>query len=655
VAGGLFNKGTRGGVSYSTLDRLINGGRATVRQLRTTKPEQRPQHVVDAADLEEPEPEDDQLAPVERVDDGFESPNRPPGDPGAMPQHAPGAMPAPNAFGKDATQSQVEAEWARVADPVHGFEFFCRKYVYINNQQHGYVHFKLYDYQKRAAKLLQNEKFVITRKFRQAGMSLLTGVYCLWYSLCNPRMQCMIISIGQRESSKYLQENVREIYEALPRFLRGGLDDKRRPIPYARTKAPKDSATEIRLPNNSKIRSIPSGKAGGRSFSTKLLVIDEAAFIERIEDIWGGIYSTISNTNGSVFVVSTVNGVGGVGGWYYQTYQGAVAGENSFSVASMDYTEHPDYNNPDWVQKTRSNIGERRWRQEVLGEFLASGNTFIDADKIAELETIIKAEPEPPRSELGGKLLVWKDYVPGHHYAIGADCATRGGLDFSTAQVVDTDAGEQVAEYRGKLAEDEFAKILAQLGYRYGTALIVPEMNAKAGGAVTTSLANVERYKRLYRQENGDVGWNTTVRTRDLLISQFEASFYAQEWKIHSLRLIEELKTFIVTKTGKVEHDHHSHDDLLFAFFIATTAEVTRKASKSVPRQPQSFTQVREETQDGIVVTTRPVYSDADQKENLKKARAEIIAGTEIGEQKDRYDSINELAGEDVLAWLLKK
>lgn len=599
--------------------------------------------------------------------------------PGQIEQHKPKARMAPGAdsierVGKQDNRTvyqKVCDEWTKVADPATGFEYFCSKYVYINNQKHGYVNFKLYGYQKRLVKSIQNHKYVITRKFRQAGASLLTGVYCLWYSLTHPRKQAMIVSIGLRESSKYLQENVREIYEAMPKWLKGGLKQdpyiydsadantrkevaidhsKIEPIKWKRQKAPKDAATEMMFPNLSKIRSVPTGKAGGRGFSTKLLVIDEAAFIEGIREFYVGAYPTINNTGGSVFVVSTVNGVGGIGGWYYETYKKAEAGENKFQIAHMEYTEHPDYNDPEWVEDTKANLGDRGWRQEVLGEFLASGNTYIDGDRLNELgECCI----DPIRKEYGNRLWVWEDPVPGHHYGLSADCATKGGLDYSAFHVIDYDTGNQVAEYRHKLPEDDYAKVLAEVGYRYGTALITPELNAKAGGAVTTELNKIQRYKRLYRQKNGEVGWNTTVRTRDTMLSYLESSIESGEYTIRSSRLVDELKTFIVTDKGKVEADSGCHDDVVMSWTIGLCPEVVRAAMRQRPVIPINVTTSEADTTEGFSGTVKPVYSDADEKRVAKAKREGLVDHISAGAQMKAMSEINDQAGEDVLSWLL--
>lgn len=615
------------------------------------------------------------------LEDGEEvecvSPNTPPGAEDGIKQVSPQAKPAPSAPSFENTTSKtvydrVCAEWAKIADPVTGFAYFCEKYVFINNQRHGYVHFKLYGYQERTVDLLRQNKFVITKKFRQAGMSLLTGVYCLWYSLVNPRMQCLIVSIGQRESTKYLNENVKEIYDALPQWVKGGLDNKGKPIKWMKRKAAKDSATEFWLPNRSKIRSIPSGKATGRGFSTKILVIDEAAFIENIEAIWTGIYPTLANTDGKVFVVSTVNGVGGTGGWYYRTYRDAMEGNNDFVVAEMNYKEHPDYCDPVWESQMFRQLGQRKWDQEVIGKFLAAGNTYITAEHIEKMESTIEkamklakeAGEQWPKLELGGKLQIWKEFVgetklpdgttkPAHHYSIGGDCATGGGLDNSCASVWDVDTGEQVAEYRGKIPEDQFAAILAALGYRYGTAVIAVELNSTAGGAVLMSLQKVQKYKRLYSGEDGKVGWNTNVRTRNLMIADLESSLYNEDFKWRSLRFTDELKTFIVTKTGKIEHDLNCHDDTIFASMIATAADVIRAARRATPKQPESVLLVEDADQPDQIIS-KPIYSAAVDAAEQRKKRESLLTGTKHAQFLEKMADINEAAGEDVLSWLLK-
>ena len=60
----------------------------------------------------------------------------------------------------------------------------------------------------------------------------------------------------------------------------------------------------------------------------RLLVIDEAAHIDGLDELWTGLYPTIS-TGGRCIAISTPNGVGD---WFHETYVGAESNENEFST-----------------------------------------------------------------------------------------------------------------------------------------------------------------------------------------------------------------------------------------------------------------------------------------------------------------------------------
>ena len=80
-----------------------------------------------------------------------------------------------------------------------------------------------------------------------------------------------------------------------------------------------------------------SGDAG-RSEALSLLVIDEAAHIEGMDDLWTGLYSTLS-TGGGCIALSTPCGVGN---WFHKTYIEAESGQNDFFPTRLNCDVHPD-------------------------------------------------------------------------------------------------------------------------------------------------------------------------------------------------------------------------------------------------------------------------------------------------------------------------
>jgi phage FluMu gp28-like protein len=75
------------------------------------------------------------------------------------------------------------------------------------------------------------------------------------------------------------------------------------------------------------------------------LIIDEAAFIEKMDDHWKAMYPTLS-TGGNCIAISTVNGIGN---WYEETYTKAqdkkkgITKADGNSLASLQLEERSYY------------------------------------------------------------------------------------------------------------------------------------------------------------------------------------------------------------------------------------------------------------------------------------------------------------------------
>ena len=72
----------------------------------------------------------------------------------------------------------------------------------------------------------------------------------------------------------------------------------------------------------------------GRSEALSLLVFDEAAFIDKIEDIWVSAQSTLS-TGGNAIILSTPNGVGN---FFHKTWVGAEEEQNGFNTIRLHWS-----------------------------------------------------------------------------------------------------------------------------------------------------------------------------------------------------------------------------------------------------------------------------------------------------------------------------
>lgn len=183
---------------------------------------------------------------------------------------------------------------AKVGKDVFFFSTFC----YVVNPVTGMVKFDLYPYQKSVLYQFLKERFNIILKFRQAGITELIAMYCLWLTMYHPNKKVNIISIKDTVAKKVLKK-IKFMYKNLPWYLQT-------PITNGRF-GEYGSASTIEFSNGSIIESIPTSDQAGRSESLSLLVIDEAAIVRWASTIWASAFPTLS-TGGSAIVNSCITG-----------------------------------------------------------------------------------------------------------------------------------------------------------------------------------------------------------------------------------------------------------------------------------------------------------------------------------------------------------
>lgn len=175
---------------------------------------------------------------------------------------------------------------AKVPNDVFLFSLFC----YVIHPVRGKVRFELYPYQKSVLYQFVKERFNILLKFRQAGITELISMYCLWLAMYHPNRKINIISIKDTTAKKVLKK-IKFMYKNLPWYLQT-------PIINGRAKE-FGSASMIEFDNGSFIESIPTSSEAGRSESLSLLVIDEAAIVRWAAQIWAAAFPTLSCSIGS--------------------------------------------------------------------------------------------------------------------------------------------------------------------------------------------------------------------------------------------------------------------------------------------------------------------------------------------------------------------
>jgi hypothetical protein len=476
----------------------------------------------------------------------------------------------------------IREEYIKCAkDPI----YFMKKYVKIQHPTRGTLPFITYPFQDKALENFVHHNQNIILKSRQMGITTLVAGYSIWLMTFHNDKQILCLSITQ-ETSKAIVTKVRFANDNLPSWLK---------VP---------AVEDNRLKNGSEIKAASSAGTSGRSSALSLLVVDEAAFIDNIEEIWLSSQYTLS-TGGKAIILSTPNGVGN---WFHKMWTESEEGLNSMNRISLPWHLHPERDQK-WRDEQTKLSGERGAAQECDCEFSTSGNTVIE---IPILEWYSKNQVTEPIEKRGMDRGYWIFKYPeaGKSYMVSADVARGDASDYSAAQILDIETMEQVAEYKGKLPTKEYARALITMATEYNNALLVIE-NANVGWAViqevldnsypnlfysSSDLQYVDVENQMTNKINAQEkkmtpGFTTSNKSKPLLISKLESYFRNKEVIIHSKRLVEELQVFI-WKSGAVSSKAEAmdgyNDDLVMSLgiglWIRDVALRLRKDSETITR-----------------------------------------------------------------------
>jgi hypothetical protein len=454
-------------------------------------------------------------------------------------------------------KKEILAEVIKCGKDPH---YFIDNYAKITHPQRGLIPFHTYNFQSNLLKDFKDYRFNIILKARQLGISTVTAAYVVWLMLFHREKNVLVIAT-KFSTAANLVKKVKSILKSLPPWIR-----------IANVSI--DNRASFELTNGSQIKASSTSGDAGRSEALSLLVVDEAAHVEGLGDLWMGLYPTLS-TGGRCIALSTPNGVGN---WFHKVYTEAEEGTNDFKHTKLLWDVHPD-RDKEWFDKETKNMSRREIAQELECNFNMSGETVFHTDDMSHIWTMV-AEPKY-RTGFDRNLWIWEEYAAGANYFVSADVARGDGRDHSVFHVFKTSTMEIVAEYQGKCTPDIFARVLSEIGREYGDCMLVVENNS-VGFAVLDKLSDLEypniycsiksthEYVDQYEAEykpNAILGFTTSNKTRPLIISKMEEFVRNKLINIRSLRLFNEMKTFI-WNNGKAQAMRSYNDDLVMACAI---------------------------------------------------------------------------------------
>ena len=454
----------------------------------------------------------------------------------------------------------IRQEYLKCAkDPVH----FMKKYCYIQHPQRGRIQFNLYPFQEKVLKLVRDNPYSIILKSRQLGISTLTAGFSLWMMLFHKDRNILCIATKQ-ETAKNMVTKVKFMYENLPSWLK--------------VESAENNKLNLRLINGSQIKATSASSDAGRSEAVSLLLIDEAAFIDNIGEIWASAQQTLA-TGGGCIALSTPYGTGN---GFHQTWTRAESKENEFLPIRLPWDVHPERNQA-WRDRQDELLGDPRLAaQECDCDFSTSGDIVFYPEYIEFYEKTHAKDPLERRG-VDQNLWVWESPDYTRDYMVVADVSRGDGKDYSAFHVIDVESCVQVAEYKGQLGTKEYGHLLVGIASEYNEALLVIE-NANIGWA-TIQVCIDRAYPNLYYSQRGETnvnsyfdryqdhskmvpGFTMSSKTRPMVIGKFQEYIGDKGVTLQSKRLIEEMKTFI-WRNGRPEAQTGYNDDLVMSFGIA--------------------------------------------------------------------------------------
>ena len=181
--------------------------------------------------------------------------------------------------------------------------------------------------------------------------------------------------LERRGVDQNMVTKVKFMYENLPSWLKVDYEE--------------NNKLTLRLANGSQIKATSASSDAGRSEAVSLLLIDEAAFIENIGEIWASAQQTLA-TGGGCIALSTPYGTGN---WFHQTWVRAEARENEFLPIKLPWYVHPE-RDQSWRDRQDELLGDPRMAaQECDCDFSTSGDVVFYPEYLEFIEKTTIREP----------------------------------------------------------------------------------------------------------------------------------------------------------------------------------------------------------------------------------------------------------------------
>jgi len=487
------------------------------------------------------------------------------------------------------TTEQIQEIVRCQQDPIYFIENFC----HIVTLDRGLELFKLYECQKKKVQVILNNRKVVLMEGRQQGKTITSAACILWYTLFQDSKTVAILA-NKGSAAREVLDRYQIMYEHLPMWMQQGVKTWNK--------------GNVELENGSKVFTAATTASGIRGKSVNWLYIDEAAIIPNniAEQFFASVYPTISSgTTTKILLTSTPLGYN----HFWKFWNEAEKGKNGFVHHFIPYWEIPGRDDA-WAEEQLRMLGELKFNQEVLCEFLGSSNTLINGRTLGQMSSV-----DPFfYSEMG--LALFEEPAKDRTYIITVDVARGVGGDYSAFTVIDvTDMPyTMVGRFKNNtISPMLFPDVIVKTAKDYNNAYILVETN-DIGGQIADIVYTEHEYENILStvKENNQthvspgfaksttLGVRTTKSVKRQGCFAIKSLLEEKKLNIFDADTIHELSTF-VERNGSYSADEGYHDDLVMTLVLfgwLTTNQYFRELTDVNVREriyKQQMAQIEEE------------------------------------------------------------
>jgi len=185
----------------------------------------------------------------------------------------------------------------------------------------------------------------------------------------------MLILANKQATTTEIVSKVVNVFRGLPFFLKPGI------LQIA--------ALGLRLDNGCTLTSQATTKTAAIGFTIHVLYIDEFAHINQklARSFWRSVYPTLSSSRVSQCIISSTPD--GVDNLFYEIWDKANKGKNSFKWKRVDYWEVPGHDEV-WAEQQKADFGEEEFAQEYELSFDRKSNLLLSGTDLMWMRKISK-------------------------------------------------------------------------------------------------------------------------------------------------------------------------------------------------------------------------------------------------------------------------